>query len=142
MGMKVHSHSRVKQVFLQSFKLFVESYFNLAIAVALHTFSFFEIDHDEHHSFIVSYFGNGTDAWISVLNMVFISLVLIAPVYSEYIIRRNQGHLESTKFKEKYEIILEGKTKSLIQAMFTVYFLYRRLLSAIILVFFEQWPFF
>ena len=140
-GVAVHSKSTLKDILLGLFKLFIESYFDLTMCVALHNLSLGEVDM-HYNPISVIYFSNFTDASITVLNFVFTALVLTSPIYCQYIIGRNHQHLNNHWFQNKFDLLLEGNTKSLQAAFFTVFFLYRRFLTIIVLVFMEAWPFF
>lgn len=141
-GMSVYSKSRMGNVMKQSVKLFIENYLIIAFAMVLHTYSLFETDKLQRQSMIATYFKSGNDAWITVLNFIFIGLVAGAPLAVAAIVLRHRDHLESSKIREKYGVILEGRSKNLKTAMFTVFYMYRRLFSALILVLLHERPFF
>ena len=141
LGMHVYSESKLADTVSEMFKLFIEGYYDLAMCVALHNISFSE-KYDENNTFADIYFSNATDSWISVVNLIITVLVLCAPIYCHYLLRVNQHQIDSSHFQEKYEVLLEGNTSSLESSLYTVYFLYRRFLSVLILVFLDQWPFF
>ena len=109
--------------------------------MALHNFSFAKVD-DNGNYFSDVYFSSATDSWITVLNFVSTILVLGAPLACEYVIRSNEKNLESRHFTDKFEVLLEGNVSNLDSALYTVYFLYRRFFTVLVLVFMTEWPFF
>ena len=88
LGIAVHSKSHAKDIAKELFKLFIESYFDIAMCVALHDMSFGEVD-KENKSYREIFFSNTTDTWITVLSLIFTVLVLASPVCCDILIRNN-----------------------------------------------------
>ena len=86
LGMVVHSKSYIKVIITELFKLFIESYFDIAICVALHCLALAEVD-AQNNLIAKIFFSNVTDGCITVLCLVFTVLVFASPVYCEILIR-------------------------------------------------------
>ena len=77
------------------------------------------------------------------LALIFTLFILITPPIGYLIITRNLKHLNSKKMREKYEVFYsDNKVDTRGRALYTIYFLTRRLFSALVLVFLNQRPFF
>jgi hypothetical protein len=120
-----------------TFKLFLESYFDLVMCVMLNFYAFITMD-DEWSSF----FATRDDALCSTITIIYSVLVLFFPLMCWIMIQRHQGQLDHDQ-GEFLSIIMEGVNPHNFHAsMFTVYFLLRRLATGIILVALIDYPIF
>ena len=120
-----------------SFKLFLESYFDIVMCVMLNFYAFITMD-DEWKSF----FATRDDALCSSITIIYSALILFFPLMCFRMIRKNQGQLDND-LGEFLSVIMEGVNPHNYHAsMFTVYFLLRRLATGIVLVALIEYPIF
>jgi len=140
-GMLVHSKSRCLGIINEIIKLFIESYFDISICVLLHTISFYE-KNEEGIQLISLMTEYATDIVVLCLYSIHALLIPITPFVSFYLIRSNFANLDRPKIQARYEMLLEGKSSDIYSALYTAYFMFRRLFSAAVLVILNAWPFF
>lgn len=99
LGIRVYSKSYAKDLKDELIRLFIESYYDIAMCVVLHNISM-NLTDDNGVSLRSVYFTNATDSWITVLNLVFTIAVIITPFWCEIIIKKNEDKLGSNKFRE------------------------------------------
>ena len=80
------------------------------------------------------------DVLASTLTIIYCILLLIYPVFGYVGVYKNQGRLHTRKVQTQLQPLLEGiKLNHFHSSMFNVYFLWRRLLSGIMLVVFNEY---
>ena len=123
-----------------SAKLFMESYFELAIFTLINIIAMIKSGQSGN---IEEFFDSPIEIVCSVLVFLMIILFIIYPIYGAVMIHKNQGYLWTKKAQVTLKPFLEGlKLHSYHPSMYNVYFLIRRLITAFILVISQNFPFF
>jgi hypothetical protein len=77
----------------------------------------------------------------SVFTIVYVFILLAYMIYSHYMVAKNFKDIEKKHIANKLKLFIEGSNHgSFHGAMFNVYFMYRRLLTVLILVLLEKLP--
>jgi hypothetical protein len=133
LGIKSYSSSYYKELKYETVKIFLESYFDLALCAALNWVSFFR-DADSFSEFLDTF----DDSLCTFMTLIHIFLLLIAPFYGFYMIKKHKKELGVLEDNPNMEVYIDGiKLKNLYQAMYNVFFMFRRLITIIVLVFME-----
>ena len=123
-----------------SIKLFMESYFDLVFCAMINIWA---LTHFQNSADLQSFFETPLDVLASTLTIIYSILLLIYPVFGYIGVWKNQGRLNTRKVQKQLQPLLEGiKLNEFHSSMFNVYFLWRRLFSGIILVAFNETPYF
>jgi hypothetical protein len=137
LGVRSYQNSLYINFFQTSQKLLIESYFEMSLATGVNIVAISRND-DEFKEFFKG-FGN----WLnSITFFIFCILLPLFTFYYHIRITRNQ-HMFSKKpeVKEEFANFIDSlHCKSLYSSVFGVLYLYRRLLTAMILVFFSDYP--
>jgi hypothetical protein len=88
LGIKSYSSAYLEELKYETVKIFLESYFDLALCAALNWISFFR-DADSFSEFL----GNFDDSLCTSLTLIHIVLLLIAPFYGFYMIIKHKKEL-------------------------------------------------
>ena len=130
LGMRVYYRSYTRSLMVGQFKLFLESYFDLSICGILGVFAFIEFDS------IDVFFQSRDDIACTVLTILYTFFVLIFPVYTYRRVKSNFKRLFTKKTQKWYGYIIEDvSTKSVDQSLYNVYFMLRRFMLAVVLIF-------
>ena len=121
-----------------SFKLFLESYFDIVICTFLNLKAF--IQKNDMNDF-KEFFATNDDIMCSTITIFYTCLVVYFPVYAYFKIKFHQDNFDDPD--PFLETLLEGVNPHNYHAsMYTVYFLIRRFLTGFGLVVFVANPFF
>lgn len=94
--------SNYKQEFTKaSQKLFMESYFDLAMCTVLNTYA---LINSEDWADFEGFFIGASNIFNNVIGSVCMILVITFPIYSFRVIQSNFGNLQMKKIKDRYEI--------------------------------------
>ena len=138
-GMKFYRSSYKKEITHAQLKLFMESYFDLAMCAMLNFLSFYT---NKNYT-MGDYFGTFDDILCSMITLVYFVLIFVFPVWGYKLITENMDDLEKPEIKDKVEVFIdEVKTDTRHRALYNIYFLSRRLFTVIVLVFIPHLPFF
>lgn len=122
-------------------KLFLEYYLDLYLALLLHL-SGFVLDKGDKE-FEELFFTKSIDQACTIMVIVLFVVGTIYPFWSHYAIRRDFKTLKPSRLAAKHSVLLEGsKIGTLSKALYTVYFLYRRMITCIVLVVLNAYPYF
>ena len=128
-GMLVYEENYWNQFVKSSYKLFLESFFDLVICSLINVFAFFN-SADKFSTFFESWENIGC----STLSIVYSILIIFFPLMAWRSIQYNQGRLKLHQ-SDFVRVIMEGvDPHSYHASMFTVYFLVRRLFTGFILI--------
>jgi magnesium-transporting ATPase (P-type) len=140
-GVNLYDKNRGTTLFYAVQKLFLECFLDLYLALVLHL-SGFILDTGDN-GFIESFFTDAGDIVCTVIVIVLMTVATVYPFLCHYIIKHNFKNLKSSRVAAKYRVILEGnKIGTLNKSLCTVYFLYRRLITATVLVVLSDYPYF
>jgi hypothetical protein len=107
----------------------------MGIAVGLNVFAFY--NDDQFHLFFVG----PANIMNSVLTIFYVFTLLSYLIYSHSMVAKNFKDIEKKHVANKLEPFIEGTNHgSFHGAMFNVYFMYRKLLTVLILVLLEKLP--
>ena len=121
-----------------SLKLLIESYFDLAIAALVNIHAYYFCQNFEELALFFS--GNG-NLLNSGIHIIYVITLIVVVIYSNAIVVYQFKNIHRQEVFEQLELLSEGgNLKSLNSAMMGIYFLYRRLFTAIVLVCFYQYP--
>ena len=142
LGVKVYKSS-YKQAFKKGFlKLLLESYFDLMMACFLNIVAFY---HSQSFKELLQFFSTPDDIANSVLTLVYFILIFAFLIYGYQGIYRNYEEIKQndSSLTNQYSIFLENnKVKTKAQALYTVYFMGRRLAVILCLINMDNYPFF
>ena len=138
LGIYVYSKSYVNDFLHSSFKLFLESYFDIVICTMINLVSF---KRSKNAIDFAEFFGTWSDTACSTITIVYTFTILYMPVFVYKLIRNYKDDLDNQN--ELLRIVMEGVNPHNYNAtMYTFYFVVRRLLTGVILVVFHEYPFF
>ena len=128
---------RLKNAYL---KLFLESYFDICFCAMLNSIAFKE---SNDHGELSLHFSTLSNISCSVITIFYDFALLTFPVYGYLVVKKNFETLETTKTIEKYGIFTEGmRVRNMHQALYNIYFMSRRFITALVLIFLAPFPFF
>lgn len=137
LGVHVHEDSYKTALWQSIFKLFVESYFDLVMCAALGLLAF--VDEGVKFTDFWQTIDDSVNSSVSILYSIF---VVAALFWFFSIITRNLKSLKLSKMTKKYGVLYsDNKFNTLARALYTVFFLWRRFMTVMILVFIDK-PFF
>ena len=137
-GMYVHEDNYWVGLVNGSFKLFLESYFDLVICTTINVTAFVRSKNMEDFK---EFFATRDDVICSTITITYSFMILFFPVYCYKYILSYKGSFK--KMDDIMEIIMEGVNPHNFNAsMYTIYFLLRRFLTGAGLVVFVEFPFF
>jgi hypothetical protein len=97
---------------------------------------------DDDGNGILDFF-EGDDILSSTITLIYLPLFLLAPFYGYFKIYKTRDNLHALKDDELMDVYIDGvKLKSLGQAMYNIFFMIRRLLSMIVLIYWHKLPYF
>jgi hypothetical protein len=121
-------------------KLFLESYFDICFCCVINMIAFVEA---LQTNTIGDHFATWYDAVNSASTLMYTVLLFYFPLHVYRVITDNFEGLELEVIKDQYGLYYEDyRTKTKAQALYNVFFLQRRLLTTLILVFVKHVPFF
>ena len=118
-----------------SIKLLIENFFDMGIAVLLNI-----------NAFIVCaefklFFHGSSNIVNSVLTIIMSIIMSIFLLYCHYVVWRFYKNIDKKKVSERLEPFIDGGSKSTLNsASMNVYFLYRRLLTILMLIWLQEYP--
>jgi hypothetical protein len=125
MGMYVYSPDYKRQITYGFQKLLLEFYFILSIAALLHVKAFSETD-----------MWGGLDSLVSMAAVAHLVALALLPAAAVYALRKNRDRLYTKRNQEKYRVLLENlNVQKLRQALYNVFFMFRRFFSAVVIVY-------
>jgi hypothetical protein len=134
-GVKVHEESYFKIVWDAGLKLFIECYFDLSMCVLLMVLSFVEQQFDD-------LFATNDDAMASSLTFIYFVLILVVPVWGYIGINLNFKRLNTQKVKNTYGVFYaDNRIDTRPRALYNIFFLLRRFVSVVVLVYGGFWPY-
>ena len=139
-GMFFYEPNAGRKLFNNYLKFFMESYFDLSFGIILNSLALYEaVVTNEMTPFI-----SGRDNIVcTVLTIIYVVALAVFPLYVYFKIRGNFGTLNHSETRAKIGFLYDGvKTKKGIHAYYNVIFLFRRLLTSIILIFLISTPIF
>jgi len=121
-------------------KLFLESYFDICFCAFLNTIAFKDAI---KQSLLHEHFSTLSNIWVSLTTVFYDLALIIFPLYAYFLIRDNFATLSTDNTMNKFGIFYEGMSlRTKMSSMYNVIFMLRRLLTAIVLVFMTELPFF
>ena len=121
-------------------KLLLESYFDICFCAFLNTIAFKDAI---QQGFLYEHFSTLSNIWVSLTTIFYDFALLLFPLYAYLLIRDNFETLSTDKTTNKFGIFYEGMNlRTKVSAMYNVIFMARRLITAIVLVFMTDLPFF
>ena len=137
-GIWAYESSYIKNLWRDNLKLFVESYFDLAMCAALADLAFLEIPYGTD---FITMFDTRDNAMSNGFSLLFTFLGIIVPLIAYRGIINNLHDLKSVS--GRYGVFYEdNRTDTRSRALYNIYFLARRFWSVIVLVFVTRYPFF
>jgi hypothetical protein len=119
-------------------KLFLESYFDIAICTIINFYAFWSREDNDGQG-ILAFMNTSDDIFCTLMTLIHLALLVLFPLLGAVGIYRNFRQLKDDKVSEKYKIFLDGnKTKTKNQALFTIFFIVRRVLSVFALIYFRD----
>jgi len=122
-------------------KLFLESFFDLVMGAMLGVMVLFK--HEKGESFL-SFFDTHDNKFCTCLTLLYTCLMILFTVLSYTVISRNQKALEvSKKGMGHWKIFFQdNKVDTKQRGLFTFYFLMRRIITVIVLMYMIEFPYF
>ena len=120
-------------------KLVMETYFDITLAVFLQTHFTFSVSKNPAESM-----GGSASNMVNIcLNFFLLGVVIVFPVAMRSIIKASgQNTTKAIKIRAQFHIFIEGVVREKAgQSMFHFFFIARRLVSAAVLVFLDQFPY-
>ena len=137
-GVSVYKDSYIGSSVDSTLKLFLESYFDGVICTSINITAFIKTKNNDE---LLEFFTGRDNLICSIITITHVFFVLFFPIYSNYLIKNNQGNFK--KMDGLLAILLEGENPyNYYASMNTFYFLLRRFLTGIGLVIFVDWPYF
>lgn len=141
-GIWAYEKSYKKTMWQAALKLFIECYFDLTMCVMLSVLSFFELGDEGFMSLFTSPKMNKSDKMATVLTLVYSLLIIVVPIWGYIGIKSNLKSLERHRVMDKYGIFYaDNRTDTHARAMYNIYFLERRFVAVVILVYGGAWPY-
>mgnify|MGYP006893271306 CR=1 FL=1 len=121
-------------------KLFLESYFDICFCSMLNTIALGEAISQGN---IYEHFSTTSNICVSVITLLYDLALIIFPIYAYLVIKKNFNNLSTKTTTDKYGFYYEDiNLGSMITAQYNIIFMVRRLLTALLLVFMYDLPFF
>ena len=126
---------------METLKLYLECYFDLVVCSFINVDAFLMTkNNDELKSFFTE---SSDDIFCSTLTLFYFVMVLAFPVFVFMILRKFQGKFDHPYIPDIVCVFMDGvKTDDYHSSMYNVYFLGRRFLTAFVLVWLRDYPFF
>ena len=140
-GMKFDENNTIKNSFENNATLLIESYFDLALSGFLNIYA---ISIAKNAKDLSEFFSTKDDVMNSSLAIIYCLMILFLPTVGFFLICKYQKEFSKRKaLVNKFEIIL-GNTKinTLLRSLYTVFFLYRRFIIVMVLMWIDRFPFF
>lgn len=140
-GMRVYSESLWQDFKIGGLKLFIESYFDLAMCSLLNVLAFFEKRGGKYDFY--DFWQTRDDIVCSILAIVYAIIIMAFPFYGYKQITKNFKQLSRKEVQMTIGIFYEdNRTNTEWRALYNIFFLYRRMFSVGVLVYIENYPFF
>jgi hypothetical protein len=138
-GIWAFEQSYIGSIWDASLKLFIESFFDVSMCVWLSCLSFMELPPNSSFGVL---FTNKSDSMSTSLTLIYLVLIILIPLWGYIGIIKNFKVLDREKTKVTYGIFYsDNKIDTRERALYNIYFLARRFISVIILVFGGFWPY-
>ena len=133
LGIWAYSDDYKKSMLIGTAKLFMESYFDLAMCTCMNTLAVYRSK--DSADFMENLHGRD-----NILNFVICAICVVwifyFPIFVYNIIRRNYNNLDRREIKREYKIYYEDlRTENFHSANYNTYFLIRRFITVYVLVF-------
>ena len=121
-------------------KLFMEAFFDNIFGVILNVITLTRASQIGNFG---DFFGSRDNILCSSITIVYCIALVIFPFWMYLTIKKNFKTLRFKGTQERYGFLYEGvKTENAIHAYYNVLFIIRRLLTALVLIFMLEYPFF
>lgn len=140
--MRVYSENYISDTKNQITKLVLETHFEITMCAVLGMIQITQLDQATGSRF-TPFFIYSSDQINSLLSMFHLVWMVVFPSYFTYRLVTQFHCLDQDKTREELEFLLEeNKHDSRMRALYQVFFMSRRFLSVMVLVFMTDWPFF
>jgi hypothetical protein len=140
LGVWAHEEEYIWNLRYANAKLFLESYYDLVLCVALGMSAFFGCKNFEEFT---QFWTTFEDVLCSSLTILFFILVIAFPLYGYAKIRANQDHLTEPDFKDKFAVYIEDiNMDSYYSSMYTILFMARKLIMISVFVLLNKYIYF
>jgi hypothetical protein len=139
-GTYLHTPQGGKRLWNAFLKLFMESYFDFCFGVILNLIAFAEASKIGN---LNEHFGSFTNVLNSSLTIFYGLALVLFPLNAYLMMKFNSKFLHLKQFKDKYGLYYEGM--KLTEAKFynyNIFFMIRRLVTVLVLIFVRETPFF
>ena len=134
-GIKVYIQNPNGEVKSDSIKLLIENFFDMGIAVLLNINAFIVCGEFE------LFFKGASNIVNSVLTIIMSIIMSIFLLYCHYVVWRFYKNIDQKKVSERLEPFIDGGSKrTFYSASMNVFFLYRRILTILILIWMQAYP--
>ena len=141
LGIYVYQDDHLKEIGMETLKLYLECYFDLVICSFINIDAFLEAETKEE---LKKFFTQSNDdIFCSTLTIFYGVLVFTFPVFGYMLVRKYQGKFDDDETPEIVSVFMDGvRTDTYHGSMYNIYFLLRRFLTAVVLVWVRRYPFF
>ena len=134
-AMVFYSRNYMLDWWQSTLKLLIESYFDISICSLLNLYAFWLVKDDAVE--IASFFEED-NLFCSIVSIFHTLILVLTPIVGYYVMKK-----QNPNSRDKWLVFYrDHRNDTLMRALFTVFFLWRRLITAMILIFMEQLPFF
>jgi len=141
LGVLLYEDDHLRQVGMETMKLYLECYFDLVICSFINVDAFIVAESKED---LKQFFTRSNDDILcSTITIFYTVLVFAFPVFGFMIVRKYQGKFDDDDVPEIVGVFMDGvRTDTYHGSMYNIYFLFRRFLTAFVLVYVRSFPFF